>query len=92
MTIVVSISQFRQHIAEYIAKAKEGHAVIIKDKKKDQKIVELVGKKHFNPKTFGQALKNAAGIFTAENHPEWTTKQEVINWVQKGRKAADRNF
>lgn len=92
MTIIVSISQFRQNIADYIAKAKNGYTVILKDEKKDQHVVELVGKKEFNSETFGKALKTATGVFTAENHPEWQTKEDVIKWVEQGRKAADRNF
>lgn len=92
MTITVSISQFRQHIADYIAKAKDGYTVILEDEKKGYQIAQIIGKKEFNPETFGKSLNSAAGIFTAENHPEWSSKEEVIKWVQQERKAADRNF
>ena len=92
MTIVVSISQFRQHIADYIEKARSGNTVILQDEKKGQEIIQLVGKKTFNPETFGKALSAASGVFTAENHPEWKTKEDVIKWVEKGRKSADRSF
>ncbi|HZE86671.1 MAG TPA: hypothetical protein VE090_00550 [Methylomirabilota bacterium] len=91
MTIVVSISQFRQHIADYIEKARAGNTVILQDEKKGQQIIKLVGKK-FNSEAFGHALKEATGIFTAENHPEWQTKNDVINWVEKGRLDSDRTF
>lgn len=92
MTITVSVSQFRQHISEYISKAQEGHAIILKDEKKDQQLVQLVSKKAFNPVTFERVLKEAAGIFTAENHPEWRTKNDVIKWVRQERLASDRHF
>lgn len=92
MTIVVSISQFRQHIADYIEKARSGNTVILQDEKKGQEIIQLVGKKTFNPDTFGKALTSASGVFSAENHPEWNTKENVIKWVEEGRKSADRNF
>lgn len=92
MTLTVSVSEFRQHIADYIAKAKDGYTVILKDEKKDQQIAQLVGKKVFNPYTFGRALKQATGVFTAENHPEWQTKTDVIKWLEQTRLAADRNF
>ena len=92
MTIVVSISQFRQNVAEYIEKAKSGNTVILQDKKKGQQIVQLIGKKMFNSETFGNALKLASGVFTAKYHPEWNTKRDVINWVEKERISADRNF
>ena len=92
MTIIVPISQFRQHIATYIEKAKNGHIVILKDKKKDQQLVQLVGKKKFNPDAFGKALKTAAGVFSVKNHPEWRTKSDVVKWVEQTRKASDRYF
>lgn len=49
-------------------------------------------KKKFNPITFGKALKQATGVFTAQNHPEWQTKKDVIKWLEKTRLDADRNF
>ena len=78
MTLTVSIGKFRQNIADYIAKVQDGHTVILKDQKKGQEIVQLIGKKQFNPYTFEQALENATGIFTAKNHPEWKTKHDII--------------
>jgi len=92
MTIVVSISQFRQHIADYIEKARAGNIVILQDEKKGQEVIQLIGKKSFNPETFGKALSAASGVLTAENHPEWKTKKDVVKWLETERKAADRNF
>lgn len=92
MTLTVSVSEFRQHIADYIAKAKDGYTVILEDGKKGQQIAQLVGKKKFSPETFGKALRSAAGVFTAKTHPEWKSKRDVIKWVEQGRKAADRSF
>lgn len=92
MTLTVSVSQFRQHLSDYIAKARDGYTVILKDEKKNEEIVQILTKKKFNPETFGKSLKAASGIFTAENHPEWRTKKDVIRWLQKSRKASDRKF
>lgn len=92
MTTVVSISQFRQNIAAYLAKINDGYTVILKDEKRGQEIAQLISNKQFNPQTFEKTLRAAFGIFTAENHPEWQTKGDVINWVKKGRKLADRKF
>lgn len=92
MIINVSISQFRQNLAEFIAKVAAGHIVILENGKKDRQIIQLVGKKKFNPDTFENALKEASGIFTAETHPEWQTEEDVIKWVEEGRLSTDRNF
>lgn len=92
MTIVVSISQFRQNIADYISKAQSGHTIILKDEKKGQEIAHVVTPKQFDPDTFSKALEQASGVFTAKNHPEWKTKQDVIRWLRKTRKSSDRTF
>ncbi len=92
MTMNVSVGQFRQNVAEYIAKAKAGHTIVLVDEKKGQQLVQIVGRKMFDPEAFGKALKSAAGVFTSKNHPEWRTKNDVIKWVEHGRKAADRSF
>ena len=92
MTYTVSISQFRQNIAAYISKAKEGHTIILKDDKKGEEVIQLIGKKTFNPDTFGEALNAASGTLSVENHPEWKTKSDISNWVTKSRKSSDRSF
>jgi len=92
MTIVVSISQFRQNIADYLEKVKAGNTVILQDERKEQQIAKLVGKKMFNPQSFENALKAAVGVFTDRDHPEWKTKDAVIRWLEQERKSADRIF
>ncbi|MBM3283148.1 hypothetical protein FJY90_02745 [Candidatus Gottesmanbacteria bacterium] len=92
MTIAVSITEFRQKISDYLAQARAGHTILLKDKKKGETVAEVIGKKKFDPKTFGIALKDAMGTFTAENHQEWKTKRHVIKWVEKTRKEADRTL
>ncbi len=92
MNVVVSISQFRQNIASYIEKAKKGDTVILKDEKRGRQVIQIVGKKKFDPDAFEKALGAAAGVFSAKNHPEWRTKNDVIKWVHQTRKASERNF
>lgn len=92
MTITVSISDFRQNIAQYLAQTKAGHTLLLKDNKKGEIIATLTGRKKFNPEVFGRTLRSVAGTFTAKNHPEWKTKKNVIRWVEKSRKLADRSF
>jgi antitoxin (DNA-binding transcriptional repressor) of toxin-antitoxin stability system len=92
MTITVSITQFRQNIADYLAKAKEGYTILLKDEKKDEPVAELTGKRKFNLERFKKTLKKTAGTFSAKNHPEWRTKKNVIKWLEKSRQVAERTF
>ena len=92
MNITVSISEFRQNISEYLAKARAGDTIILKDDKKNEEVAEIVGSKKWDPIAFRKALHEAAGVFTAKNHPEWRTKRDVIRWVEKSRKDAERKF
>lgn len=92
MNITVSISEFRQNIADYIAKAQAGDTIILKDEKRDEEVAEVTGAHKWDPVAFRKALHKAAGVFTAKNHPEWRTKKDVIRWVEKSRGAAERKF
>lgn len=92
MAITVSISQFRQNISDYLSSVKAGNMIILKNEKKGEEIAKIVGKKKFDLESFKRTLRKTAGTFTAENHPEWRTKRDVIRWVEAGRKAADRTY
>ncbi len=92
MTITVSISDFRQNISDYISQVQAGNTVVLKDEKKGIEVAEMKGKKQFDPVAFDRALRRAAGVFTAKNHPEWRTKRDIVRWLEKSRKADDRNF
>ena len=92
MTITVSISEFRQNISDYLEQAKAGDIIVLKDEKRGKEVAQITGKKEFDPKRFWKTLKKHAGMLTAENHPEWRTKRDIIRWVEKSRAAADRTF
>lgn len=92
MTLTVSISQLRSNLAQYLEKVDDGTNILVRDEKKDRLIAEIVGKKQFDPESFERALRKAAGVFTAKNHPEWRTKKDVIRWLEKTRKESERNF
>ncbi len=92
MTITVSISQLRDDLAKYISRAQEGDRVVVKDEKKDVEVAEIIGKKPFDSEAFRRALHEAAGVLTAKNHPEWRTKRQVVSWLRRERKAAERTL
>lgn len=92
MTVTVSVSQFRNNMADYLEKVMQGNRVLIRDEKKDVPIAELKKTKSFDKDAFERSLRKAAGVFTAKNHPEWRTKTDVINYVRKTRLANQRSF
>ncbi|MBF8250114.1 MAG: hypothetical protein HW400_715 [Candidatus Levybacteria bacterium] len=92
MTLTVSVSQFRNNMADYLDKVIAGNRILIRDEKKDVAIAELTKTKSFDKDAFERTLRKAAGVFTAKNHPEWRTKTDVINWVRKNRLANQRSF
>ncbi len=92
MTLTVSISEFRNNMSDYLDKVSAGTRLLLKDEKKDKLVAEVVSRKEFDPVAFQHSLHKAAGVFTAQNHPEWRTKKDVIRWLEKERKAADRHF
>ena len=92
MTITVSISQYRQHIADYLLRNREGHTITIKDEKRGEVIADVIPRRKFDPIAYSAMLDRVAGTFTAKNHPEWATKKKVERWLRKGRLADERKF
>lgn len=91
MTLTVPISEFRNNISDYLNKVSGGARLIIKDEKKDKLIAEVIGKKEFDPVAFEKAVRKAAGVFTAKNHPEWVTRAKISKWLEKTRLANQRS-
>lgn len=92
MTLTVSISEFRNNISLYLAKVNEGNQLFIKDGKKRTTLAQVSKVRIFDKDAYQQALTKAAGVFTAENHPEWATKKKVIAWLRKTRLNNERSF
>lgn len=92
MTLTVSISEFRNNVSNYLDKVKFGTRVLIRDGKKNKTIAQVTSVSSFDPDAYEQAMRKAAGVFTAERHPEWRTKKDVINWLRKSRLSDERKF
>ena len=89
-------SIMEEYANEYLSPSSKDRYMItacnVKDEKRNEEIAQIKAQRKFDPEAFGKSLKAAAGVFTAENHPEWRTKKDVIEWLQNSRKAADRKF
>jgi antitoxin (DNA-binding transcriptional repressor) of toxin-antitoxin stability system len=92
MTLTVSISDLRNNISDYLEKVMKGTKVFVKDEKRGITIAEIVHTSTFDNDAYEKSLRKVAGIFRSENHPEWKTKKDVINWVKKSRLASERKF
>lgn len=92
MSVTVSISDLRNNIAQYLEQVTKGTRVLIRDKKRDKVIAQISQNSSFDPVAYEKAFKKAAGIFTPNNHPEWKSKEDVVNWLTKTRLASDRKF
>lgn len=92
MTLTVSISELRSNISDYLERVAKGTTLLVRDDKKGKTVAQITQTPSFDKDAYEKALRKAAGVFTAENHPEWRTKKDVINWVRKNRLANDRKF
>ena len=92
MILRVSVSDFRDNIADYLDRVAQGVTIVIKDEKRNRELAQVVGRKTFDPVAFKKVLREVAGTFTEKNHPEWRTKRDVIKWVERSRQAAERKF
>ena len=92
MTYIVSISDFRNNISDYLEKVKNGDSLEIKDEKKNETIATVVAKKKFNARSFLQAVHDAAGTVSIKNHPEWATRAKLEKWLRGTRLKDERHF
>lgn len=92
MTLTVSISDLRNNIADYLEQVEKGVHLYIRDSKRGKTIAQVTRAQNFDRDAFEKSLREAAGVFTAKNHPEWRTKKDVVRWLRKTRSANDRKF
>ncbi|OGH20109.1 MAG: hypothetical protein A3D74_03440 [Candidatus Levybacteria bacterium RIFCSPHIGHO2_02_FULL_37_13] len=92
MTLTVSVSQLRSNISEYLDRVSKGARLLVNDEKRGKTIAHITKAQTFDKDAYEKKLRKVAGIFTAENHPEWKTKADVISWVRKNRLANERKF
>jgi len=92
MTVTVSVSDLRSNISQYLERVMKGTRVLIRDEKKDISIAQITRTSVFDKDMYEKVLKKAAGVITVQNHPEWNTKNDVINWVTKNRLSDERSF
>lgn len=88
----ISVSDFRQNIAEYLRQVNQGATLMIKDDKKNENLAQLTppGIRKLDPNAYKAMLKRVAGTFTAKSHPEWATKAKVEKWLRTSRLADER--
>jgi len=92
MTLTVSITELRNNISSYLDKVKEGDQVLIKDNKRRVTVAQITKVHSFDRDSFLKTMERVAGVFSAENHPEWATKEKVIKWLRKTRQTNQRSF
>ena len=92
MSVIVSISDLRNNIAQYLEQVTKGTRVLVRDEKRNKIIAQISQNSSFDSVAYEKVLRKAAGIFTADNHPEWGSKENVVNWLRKTRLANDRRF
>lgn len=90
MTLHVSISDFRDNIADYLDRITQGVTVVIKDEKRNRELAQVVGRKKFDPLSYKAMLKRVAGSITKEKHPEWTSTATLETWLRKSRISEER--
>lgn len=92
MTLTVSVSELRGNISQYLDRVTNGARLLVRDEKRDLTIAQITKTSLFDKNTYEAVLKKAAGIFTAENHPEWETKSKVEDWITSNRLQDERAF
>jgi hypothetical protein len=70
----------------------KGTRVVVRDEKRGITIAEIIHASSFDKNAYEKTLRKVAGIFSAENHPEWNTQRNISNWVTENRLSDERAF
>jgi len=92
MTLTVSVSELRTNISTYLERVTKGTRLLIRDEKRNITIAQITQANFFDKTIYEKTLRKAAGIFTKENHPEWSTSSKVNAWLTKNRLIDERSF
>lgn len=90
--VLVSVSDFRSGIADYLQLATQGTTVVVSDKKRRVRLAKLTGERQFDSSAYRAMLSRVARTFAAARHPQWSTSAKLDNWLRTGRLADDRKF
>lgn len=91
MNIVVSVSDFRNNLVDYLQLLHEGKRIVIKDARKDKLILELTASKpsSFDWDSYIREVKKLAGSnFLAGDEADWKRVRRGFN----ARLAKSRNY
>ena len=80
----------RTHVIlpEELVKAVDAHA----GKGKRSQFFEEAVREKLRKEVLLAALKETAGILSAEDHPEWGTSEQVAAWVRESRRQSDQRI
>lgn len=80
----------RTHVIlpEDLVKSVDAHA----GKGKRSKFIEEAVREKLRIEVLLSALKETAGILSAEDHPEWETSEQVAAWVRESRQQSDQRI
>ena len=92
MTLTVSVTELRNNISQYLERAMKGTRVLIRDEKRDITIAQITQTSFFDKDMYEKVLRKASGVFSAENHPEWSTQANLTDWVTNSRLLDERTF
>ena len=76
-THVVLPEELVQALNEVVGKGKKNH------------FIEQAIREKLRRETVLSAIKMTAGVLSAEDHPEWTTGNDVAAWVRESRMLDD---
>lgn len=92
MTLAVSVSELRNNMSGYLERVMKGTRILIRDQKRNVTIAQITQAHLFDKSMYEKMLRKAAGILSGVNHPEWSTKSKIIDWIAKGRRVDERQF
>ena len=88
MSTAINVTNLRDNLADYLDLVRFEQKSL--DIIRRGKIIAQITPKTQSKENYVKAVKMAANTFSNKNHSEWKNINNIIKWVNKGRKTAER--
>ena len=87
-TTIINVTDLRNNLADYLDLVRFKKQALNISRR--GKIIAQITPKMQSKKSYSKAVKMAANTFSNKNHSEWKNIDNIVKWVNKERKTAER--
>ena len=87
-TTMINVTDLRNNLADYLDLVRFKKQALNISRR--GKVIAQITHKTQSKENYSKAVKMAANTFSIKNHSEWKSINNIVKWVNKGRKKSER--